>query len=70
MPLLWRLFHDWLSRSCCEVETRCSIPANIRIKLKDIEELRESKLQTSLRDLDQDHAAINISNISAMELNK
>lgn len=49
----------------------CSfVTANVRIKLKDIEDLREAKLQVSLRDLDDDHAAINISNIGAMEMNK
>ena len=43
---------------------------NVRVKLKDIEDLREAKLQTSLRELHDDHPAINISNIGAMEMNK
>lgn len=42
----------------------------MRVKLKDIEDLREAKLQTSLRELHDDHPAINISNIGAMEMNK
>lgn len=44
--------------------------AHVRIKLKDIEDLREAKLQVSLRDVVQDYAAINVSNIGAMEMNK
>lgn len=47
-----------------------SLPGHVRLKLKDIEDLREAKLQTSLRELYDDHPAINISNIGAMEMNK
>jgi hypothetical protein len=46
------------------------VPGHVRVKLKDIEDLREAKLQTSLRELHDDHPAINISNIGAMEMNK
>eukprot|EP00283_Hemiselmis_rufescens_P013270 CAMPEP_0173442766 /NCGR_PEP_ID=MMETSP1357-20121228/28133_1 /TAXON_ID=77926 /ORGANISM="Hemiselmis rufescens, Strain PCC563" /LENGTH=196 /DNA_ID=CAMNT_0014408575 /DNA_START=99 /DNA_END=685 /DNA_ORIENTATION=- len=42
----------------------------VRLTLKDIEDLREDKLRESLRGLDDDHPVVNISNISAMELNK
>uniref|UniRef100_A0A7S0YLU5 DNA replication complex GINS protein PSF2 n=1 Tax=Hemiselmis tepida TaxID=464990 RepID=A0A7S0YLU5_9CRYP len=42
----------------------------VQVMLKDIEELREAKLHTSLGELKEDHPAINISNIGAMEMNK
>mmetsp|Transcript_32092 Transcript_32092/g.72091 ORF Transcript_32092/g.72091 Transcript_32092/m.72091 type:complete len:215 (-) Transcript_32092:79-723(-) len=43
---------------------------NSRIQVKDIEELRDSKIHTSLRDLEQYTPAVKIANVSAMEINK
>jgi hypothetical protein len=42
----------------------------VRILIKDIEELRASKLHASLRELEEYHEAVRIPNASAAELNR
>ena len=43
---------------------------NPRVTIKDVEELREAKLHTSLRLLESHQNVIEIHHISAMELNR
>ncbi len=47
-----------------------SMVEKVRILIKDIEELRASKLHASLRELNEYHEAVRIPNASAAELNR
>eukprot|EP00961_Rhodomonas_salina_P160190 2156763-Rhodomonas_salina.9 len=46
------------------------IDGEAKIDVKDVEEIRESKLHESLRDLQEYHSVTKIPNISAMEINR
>ncbi len=56
-------FHDLAL--CADSRTE-----KVRILIKDIEELRASKLHASLRELNEYHEAVRIPNASAAELNR
>jgi len=46
------------------------VDGEARIQVKDVEEVRESKLHTSLRDVQEYSSVAKISNVGAMEINR